>query len=97
MDVVKNVKRLVSESIKGIHQDLDPAPILYQFEKNLQELKGQVSPECREALEDYARKVWLLYDGFMTSVEIEDKYLQEVLQNGKRREINRTTETIYRR
>lgn len=81
MDIVKNVKQLISQSIKQIHQNSDPAPILYRFEQNLQELKSKLPENQREALEDYARKVWLLYDGFLTSVENEGEKLLEVLNN----------------
>lgn len=81
MDIVKNVKQLISQSIKQIHQNSDPAPILYRFEQNLQELKSKLPEEQHEALEDYARKVWLLYDGFLTSVENEGEKLLEVLNN----------------
>ncbi|MCI9626507.1 MAG: hypothetical protein HFI90_06965 [Clostridia bacterium] len=79
MDIVKNVKQLISQSIKQIHQNSDPAPILYRFEQNLQELKSKLPENQREALEDYARKVWLLYDEFLTSVENEDERMLEVL------------------
>lgn len=79
MEIAKNVKRLISVAIKQIHQNLDPAPILYQFEQKLQELKKQVPDGCQDALEEYTRRVWLLYDGFMTSVENEDQRIQEVV------------------
>lgn len=81
MDIVKNVKQLISQSIKQIHQNSDPAPILYQFEQNLQELKSKLPENQREALEDYARSIWLLYDRFMTNVENEDERIREVLQD----------------
>lgn len=79
MEILKKVKRLVSESVKRLHTEPDAAPILQEFEWKIQTLKNSLSKEHHEALEDYARKMWLLYDGFMTSVENEDQRIQEVV------------------